>query len=82
MPRRLDDGELTPKEGLAEFAATGMRLLPNGMFGVKLDNSHDVLALTWGKMRENRTPALADSRVNVDMTPNDLTKGLIKFLFK
>ena len=59
-----------------------MELLPNAMFRVKLDNEHEVLAHTSGKMRKNRIRVLAGDRVNVEMTPYDLTKGRITFRFK
>ena len=70
------------KEGVIEFAGTVAELLPNAMFRVKLDNDHEVLAHTSGKMRKNRIRVLAGDRVNVEMTPYDLTKGRITFRFK
>ena len=70
------------KEDLIEFAGTVVELLPNAMFRVKLDNDHMVLAHTSGKMRKNRIRVLAGDRVNVEMTPYDLTKGRITFRFK
>ena len=42
------------KEDLIEFSGTVTELLPNAMFRVKLDNDHEVLAHTSGKMRKNR----------------------------
>jgi translation initiation factor IF-1 len=47
-----------------------------------LDNGHEVLAHTSGKMRKNRIRVLAGDRVMVEMTPYDLTKGRITFRFK
>ncbi len=70
------------KEGVIEFSGTVAELLPNAMFRVKLDNDHEVLAHTSGKMRKNRIRILAGDRVNVEMTPYDLTKGRITFRFK
>ena len=67
------------KEDLIEFSGTVTELLPNAMFRVKLDNDHEVLAHTSGKMRKNRIRVLAGDRVNVEMTPYDLTKGRITF---
>ena len=52
------------------------------MFKVKLDNDHEVLAHTSGKMRKNRIRVLLGDRVNVEMTPYDLTKGRITFRYK
>ncbi len=70
------------KEGMIEFAGTVQELLPNTMFRVKLDNKHEVLAHNSGRMRKNRIRVLAGDRVNVEMTPYDLTKGRITFRFK
>ena len=70
------------KEDLLEFQGTVVELLPNAMFRVKLDNDHEVLAHTAGKMRKHRIRVLAGDRVNVEMTPYDLTKGRITFRFK
>jgi translation initiation factor IF-1 len=70
------------KEDMIEFPGTVTELLPNAMFRVKLDNEHEVLAHTSGKMRKNRIRVLAGDRVNVEMTPYDLTKGRITFRFK
>jgi translation initiation factor IF-1 len=75
-------GDLMAKEDLIEFSGTVTELLPNAMFRVKLDNEHEVLAHTSGKMRKNRIRVLAGDRVNVEMTPYDLTKGRITFRFK
>ena len=70
------------KENVIEFSCTVAELLPNAMFRVKLDNNHEVLAHTSGKMRKNRIRVLAGDKVNVEMTPYDLTKGRITFRFK
>jgi translation initiation factor IF-1 len=75
-------GDLMAKEDLIEFSGTVQELLPNAMFRVKLDNEHEVLAHTSGKMRKNRIRVLAGDRVNVEMTPYDLSKGRITFRFK
>ena len=56
--------------------------LPNAMFRVKLENNHEVLAHTAGKMRKNRIRVLAGDEVMVEVTPYDLTKGRIIFRFK
>lgn len=71
-----------PKEDLIEFAGVVNELLPNAMFRVTLENGHEVLAHTSGKMRKNRIRVLAGDRVNVEMTPYDLSKGRITFRFK
>ena len=70
------------KEDAIEFQGVVSELLPNAMFKVKLDNDHEVLAHTSGKMRKNRIRVLAGDRVTVEMTPYDLTKGRITFRSK
>jgi translation initiation factor IF-1 len=70
------------KEDLLEFSGTVTEILPNAMFRVELDNGHEVLAHTAGKMRKHRIRVLAGDKVNVEMTPYDLSKGRITFRFK
>ena len=71
-----------PKEGSIEFKGVVMELLPNAMFKVKLENDHEILAHSSGKMRKNRIRVLAGDKVTVEMTPYDLTKGRITFRWK
>ncbi len=71
-----------PKEGSIEFQGIVMELLPNAMFKVKLENDHEILAHSSGKMRKNRIRVLAGDKVTVAMTPYDLTKGRITFRWK
>ena len=70
------------KEDAIEFQGVVSELLPNAMFKVKLDNDHEVIAHTSGKMRKNRIRVLAGDRVTVEMTPYDLTKARITFRSK
>jgi len=70
------------KEEMLEFKGLVIELLPNAMFRVKLENNHEVLAHTAGKMRKNRIRVLAGDEVMVEVTPYDLTKGRIIFRFK
>jgi len=71
------------KEDLMEFNGVVTELLPNAMFRVTLgENGHEILAHTSGKMRKNRIRVLAGDKVQVEMTPYDLTKGRITFRFK
>lgn len=67
------------KEDLMEFKGVVSEVLPNAMFRVKLENDHEILAHTAGKMRKNRIRVLAGDVVVVEMTPYDLTKGRIIF---
>ena len=70
------------KEEALEFQGEVLELLPNAMFKVKLENEHEILAHTSGRMRKNRIRVLAGDKVTVEMTPYDLTKGRIVFRHK
>jgi translation initiation factor IF-1 len=70
------------KEDLIEFDGVVTELLPDARFRVKLDNGHETLAYTSGKMKKNRIRILAGDRVTVEMTPYDLSKGRINFRHK
>ncbi len=69
------------KQETLEFKGKVTELLPNAMFRVKLENNHEILAHTAGKLRKNRIRVLAGDSVMVEMTPYDLTKGRITFRF-
>jgi translation initiation factor IF-1 len=73
---------LVAKEDLIEFEGTVLELLPDARFRVKLDNGHETLAYSSGRMKKNRIRILAGDRVTVEMTPYDLTKGRINFRHK
>lgn len=70
------------KEDLIEFSGTVIEVLPNAMFRVKLENDHEILAHTSGRMRKNRIRVLAGDKVTVEMTPYDLSRGRITYRFK
>ena len=70
------------KEESLEFTGIVIELLPNAMFKVKLENNHEVLAHTSGRIRKNRIRVLVGDKVDVEMTPYDLTKGRIIFRHK
>ena len=70
------------KEEALKFTGSVIELLPNAMFKVKLENNHEVLAHTSGKIRKNRIRVLVGDKVDVEMTPYDLTKGRIIYRHK
>jgi len=65
------------KEELIEFEGLVTEVLPNAMFRVKLDNGHEIIAHTSGRMRKNRIRILLGDKITVEMTPYDLSKGRI-----
>ena len=67
------------KENLLDLDGTVLERLPESRFRVRLDNGHEALAYTSGKMKRNRIRILEGDRVTVEMTPYDLSKGRISF---
>lgn len=70
------------KEEMLEFEGVVAEVLPDARCRVQLDNGHEVIAYTSGRMKKNRIRILAGDKVTVEMTPYDLTKGRINFRHK
>lgn len=70
------------KEEFIVFEGMVLERLPDARFRVQLDNGHETLAYSAGRMRKNRIRILAGDRVTVEMTPYDLTKGRVTFRHK
>ena len=71
-----------PKEDAIVLEGTILESLPNAMFRVELDNGHKVLAHISGKMRMHYIRILPGDKVEVELTPYDLTRGRITYRFK
>ena len=65
------------KEETIQMAGEIVETLPNATFRVKLENGHQFIAHTSGRMRKNRIRILAGDKVRVEMTPYDLTNGRV-----
>ena len=71
---------LMSKEDVIELTGEVIEALPNATFRVKISNSeHIIIAYASGKMRKNRIRVLVGDKVNIEMSPHDLTKGRITF---
>lgn len=67
------------KEDLLTLDGQIDEILPDGRFGVLLENNHRIIAYTAGKMRKFRIRSVVGDRVRVEMTPYDLDKGRIVY---
>ena len=67
------------KEELIEMSGLVSEVLPDARFRVTLDNGHQLVAYTAGKMRKHRIRILAGDKITVEMSPYDVTKGRITF---
>jgi translation initiation factor IF-1 len=61
-----------PKEDLMQFEGLVTEILPDARYRVQLDNGHQLVAYTAGRMKRNRIKTLAGDRVTVEVSPYDL----------
>jgi len=71
-----------PKEDAIVLEGVVVEPLPNAVFKVELENGHQVLAHSSGKMRMHRIRILPGDRVQVEITPYDLKRGRITYRYK
>lgn len=67
------------KEELLEMNGVVMEVLPDSRYRVTLDNGHDLIAYSAGKMRKHHIRILAGDRVSLELSAYDLGKGRITF---
>ena len=59
-----------------------VQALPNTQFKVQLENGHTIIAHISGRMRKHFIRLVPGDKVEVELTPYDLTKGRISFRLK
>jgi translation initiation factor IF-1 len=67
------------KEELIEMNGLVQEVLPDSRFRVTLENGHELVAYTAGRMRKHHIRILAGDRVSLELSPYDLSKGRITF---
>jgi len=67
------------KEELIEMEGVVSEVLPDSRYRVTLDNGHDLIAYSAGKMRKHHIRILAGDKVTLEISPYDLSKGRINF---
>ena len=67
------------KEELLEVNGVVMEVLPDSRYRVTLDNGHNLVAYSAGKMRKHHIRILAGDKVSLEMSPYDFSKGRITF---
>jgi translation initiation factor IF-1 len=67
------------KEELLEMQGVVNDVLPDTRFRVTLENGHELIAYTSGKMKKNHIRILVGDKVTLELSPYDLTKGRITF---
>ncbi|MDE2119368.1 MAG: translation initiation factor IF-1 [Betaproteobacteria bacterium] len=67
------------KEELIEMRGVVNEVLPDSRYRVTLENGHELVAYSAGKMRKHHIRILAGDNVSLELSPYDLTKGRITF---
>jgi translation initiation factor IF-1 len=67
------------KEELIEMRGVVEEVLPDSRYRVLLENGHQLVAYTAGKMRKHHIRILAGDRVSLELSPYDFSKGRITF---
>ncbi len=67
------------KEELIEMRGRVDEMLPDSRYRVTLENGHQLIAYTGGKMRKHHIRILAGDQVTLELSPYDLNKGRITF---
>ena len=70
------------KQDLIVQDGTIIEALSNAMFRAKLENGHELICHISGKMRMNYIKILPGDRVQVEMSPYDLSRGRIIYRYK
>jgi translation initiation factor IF-1 len=67
------------KEEVLEMQGVVAEVLPDSRYRVTLDNGHDLVAYSAGKMRKHHIRIIAGDKVSLEISPYDLSKGRITF---
>jgi translation initiation factor IF-1 len=77
-----EEVSIPPKEEKIELEGEVVEAFPSGMFKIKLDNGHDALGYTAGKMRRFRIRINPGDRIKLELSPYDLTRGRIVYRYR
>ena len=67
------------KEELLEMNGVVDDVMPDSRYRVTLDNGHNLIAYSAGKMRKHYIRIIAGDKVSLEVSPYDLSKGRITF---
>ena len=73
---------MASQKEVIKLTGSVVEALPNTQFRVELETGHIIVAHMSGKMRKNYIRLVPGDRVEVELTPYDLTKGRISFRLK
>ena len=70
------------KQEALKFNGVVKEVLPGLMYRVLLENGHTVLGYASGKIKQNKIKIMMNDRVEVEISPYDLTKGRITYRYR
>ena len=73
---------MASQKEVIKLTGSVVEALPNTQFRVELENGHIIIAHMSGKMRQHYIRLVPGDKVDVELTPYDLTKGRISFRHK
>ncbi len=73
---------IAEKEEKIELEGEVTEALRNGMFRITLDNGHNTIGYTSGKMRRYRIRIFPGDRIKIELSPYDLNRGRITYRYK
>ena len=78
----VSKNKLLAKQASIQLDGTVIESLGNAMFRVELENGHQIIAHISGKMRMHYIKILPGDKVQIEMSPYDLSKGRITYRHK
>ncbi len=73
---------MAEKEDKIELEGEVIEAFPNGNFKIALENGHETLGYTAGKMRRYRIRIFPGDRIKIELSPYDLTRGRIVYRYR
>jgi translation initiation factor IF-1 len=67
------------KEDVIKMSGVVEEVLPNAMFRIKMENGHLIIATIGGRLRQNNIRILLGDKVDVEMSPYDLSRGRVVY---
>jgi translation initiation factor IF-1 len=73
---------MSVKEQKIELEGEVMEAFRNGVYKIALDNGHETLGYTAGKMRRYRIRINPGDRIKIELSAYDLTRGRIVYRYR
>ena len=66
-------------DDIIRMSGTVEEVLPNATFRIVLENDHKIISTLGGKLRQNNIRIIAGDKVDIELSPYDLTRGRIVY---